>query len=151
MLRKKHKRLSSVTVGLRQIVPSVVIAERKNVIYKCTATTCNSKKVDLGLTEGELKKQRYYDHVKSFNSTTLSSYVWEIKKRKNVAPALTWEVLRTAKTYSSITKRCSLCLHKKLATITYPYPDELLNRQSELVPKCRHENKFLLKNYNSND
>ena len=88
MFRKKHKRLSSVTVGLRQIVPSVVIAERKNVIYKCTATTCNSKKVDLGLTEGELKKQRYYDHVKSFkneffaNSTTLSSYVWEIKKRK---------------------------------------------------------------------
>ena len=126
-------------------------------IYKCTARTCNSKKVYLGLTEGELKKQKYYDHVKSFknefyaNSTTLSSYIWEMKKRKNVAPALAWEVLRTAKTYSSVTKRSSLCLHEKLLIITYPYPDELLNRRSELVTKCRHENKVLLKNFNSND
>ena len=99
----------------------------------------------------------YYDHVKSFqnefyaNSTTLSSYVWEMEKRKNVAAALTREILRTAKTYSSITKRCSLCLLEKLAIISYPYPDELLNRQSELVAKCRHENKFLFKNFNSNN
>ena len=109
------------------------------------------------MTEGELKKQRYYDHVKSFknkfyvNSTTLSSYVWEMKKRKNVAPALTWEALRTAKTYSNITKRRSLCLHEKLAIITYPYLDELLNRRSELVLKCKHHNQFLLKNFNSYD
>ena len=126
-------------------------------IYKCTATTCNSKKVYLGLTEGEFKTQRNYDHVKSFKnefyaiSTTLWSYVWEMKKRKNVAPALTWEVLRTARAYSNITKRCSLCLHENLAIITYSYPDELLNRRSELVTKSRHENKFLLKNFNSND
>ena len=65
---------------------------KESVIHKCTATTCNSKKVYLGLNGGEFKKQRYYDHVKSFknefyaNSTTLSSYVWEMKKRKNVAP-----------------------------------------------------------------
>ena len=126
-------------------------------IYKCTATTCKSNKVYLGLTAGELKKTRYYSHVKSFknefyaNSTTLSSYVWKMKKRKNVPSALTWKVLRTAKTYSNITKRWSLCLHEKLAIITYPYPYELLNRRSELFTKCRHENKFLLKNVNSND
>ena len=126
-------------------------------ICKYTTTTCSSRKVYLGLTEGEFKKERYYDHVKSFknefyaNSTTLFSYVWEMKERKNVAPTLTWEVLRTAKTYSNITKRCSLCLHEKLAIITYPYPDEIINRRSELVTKCRHENKFLLKNFNSND
>ena len=70
-----------------------------------------------------------------------------MKNRKNVAPALIWKVLRTARTYSNITKRCSLCLHEKLAIITYPYPDELLNKRSELVTKCRHENKFLLKNF----
>ena len=75
---------------------------KESVIYKCAATTCNSKKVYLGLTEGEFKKQRCYDHVKSFknefydNSLTVSSYLREMKKRKNVAPALTWEVLRTA-------------------------------------------------------
>ena len=130
---------------------------KESIIYKCTATTCNLEKLYLGLTEGEFKKQRYYDHVKSFknefyaNNTTLSSYVWKMKKRKNVAPARTCEVLRTVKSYSNITKRCSSCLHKKLVIITYPYPDELLNRQSELVTKSRHENKFLLKNFNSND
>ena len=39
-----------------------------------------------------------YDHVKCFrnqfyaNCTTLSSYVWDTKKRKNVTTALTWEL-----------------------------------------------------------
>ena len=62
-------------------------------IYKCTATTFDPKKVYLGLTEGEFKKESYYYHVKSFrnkfyaNSTTLSSYIWEIKNRKYVTPA----------------------------------------------------------------
>ena len=70
-----------------------------SVICKCTATTCDSKKIYLRLTEGVFKKQRYYDHVKSYknefygNSTTLSSYIWEMKKRKNVTSALTWEDL----------------------------------------------------------
>ena len=73
------------------------------------------------------------------------------KKRRNLTPALKWEVLRTAKAYFNITKRCFLCLHEKLAIITYPYPDELLNRRSELVTECRHEKKSLLKNSNSKD
>ena len=118
-------------------------------LYKCTATTCDSKKVCLGLNKGKFNKQRYYDHVKSFknefyaNSTTLSSNVWGMKK--NVAPALTWEVLRTAKIYSNITKSYTLCLHEKLAIISYPYPDEHFDRLSELVTKCKHENTFLFK------
>ena len=60
-----------------------------------------------------------------------------MKNRNNVTPALTWEILRTAKACSNLTKRCSLCLHEKLAILTYPYPDEFLNRQSELVTRCR--------------
>ena len=32
-----------------------------------------------------------------------------------------------------------------------PYLDELLNRRSELVLKCKHQNQFLLKNFSSND
>ena len=85
--------------------------------------------------------------------TALPSHVTygKMKKRENVAQDLTWEVLRTVKTYSNITKMCSSCLHEKLAIITYPYPNELLNRRFELVTKCRHKNKFLLKNFNSND
>ena len=68
------------------------------------------------------------------------------EKKKKVTPALTWEVLRTAKACSNERKSCSLCLHEKLAIITYPYANELLNRRSELVTKFRHEKKLLLKN-----
>ena len=89
---------------------------KESVIYKYTATTSDRKKVYFGLNEQQL---RYYDHVKSFrnelyaNSTTLSSYVWEMKNRKNVTPTLTWEVLQTVKAYSNMTKRCFLCIHQK--------------------------------------
>ena len=38
---------------------------KEKVIYKCTATICDSKKVYLGLTEEVFKKQRYHDHAKS--------------------------------------------------------------------------------------
>ena len=68
-----------------------------------------------------------------------------------ITPAVIWEVLRTAKAYSNITKRCSLCFHEKLVVITYSYPDELLKKRSDLVTKCRREDKILLKNFNSND
>ena len=74
-----------------------------------------------------------------------------MENRKNVIPAFAWEVLRTAKEYSNITKRCSLCLHEKLTMIIYPYPDELSYRRSEIFTKFRHEIKFLLKHFNSND
>ena len=47
----------------------------------------------------------------------------------------------------NITKRCLLCLHEKLAIITFKDQDNLLNKRSKL----RHENKFLLSNYKSND
>ena len=74
-----------------------------------------------------------------------------MKNKKTVTPSLTLEILRTAKAYSNLTKRGALCLHEKLAINAYPYLDELLNRRSELVTKCRHENKFLLKNFDSNN
>ena len=46
--------------------------------------------------------------------------------------------------YSNITKRCPLCLQEKLAIISYEKPEELLNKRSELISKCRHQNKFLI-------
>ena len=127
-------------------------------IYRCTAlTTFQPKKVYLGLAEGEFEKQRYYNYTQLFrnehysNRTTLSSYVWKIKKTKKETPTLVWEIIRTAPPYTNITKRCSLCLHEKFAILMYPNQSELLNKKSELVSKCQHENKFLLQTFNSND
>ena len=109
-------------------------------------------KVYLGTAEGDFKK-RFYNHRKSFNNegsandTTLSKYIWELKETSNSSPTLVWSIAKKVPPYSNISKRCLLCLHEKLEIINYPRPEELLNKRSELISKCRHVNKFLLRNY----
>ena len=115
----------------------------ENVIYKCTSLTQNNvKKVYFGVTEGEFKRNRYYDHQQSFrnedykNSTTLSTYLWSIKsipKEQNVN--LSWKIMQQAALYSNISKSCLLCLHEKLAIPLYPNPEELLNKRSDMISK----------------
>ena len=64
---------------------------------------------------------------------------------------MSWEIMRQgAAPHSNISKRC-LCLHEKLAIALYPNPEELLYKMSDMIFKCRHLNKFLLMNINSND
>ena len=125
----------------------------RNVIYKCIASVPNKPdKVYIGLTEGEWKK-RYSCHKTSFKykklskSTALSTYVWEIKEKEKIDPILTWSILKSVPAYNNITKRCPLCLQEKLEIISYKNPEELLNKKSELISKCRHQNKFQLSNY----
>ena len=73
---------------------------KESIVYKCNACTIRQlKKVYLGLTEEEFKT-RYYKHSKSFstknypNSTTLSSYVWEVKAEQNETPNLNTSILK---------------------------------------------------------
>ena len=124
-----------------------------DVIYKCTVLSPDKpNKVYLGTAEGDFKK-RFYNHRKSFNNegsandTTLSKYIWELKETSNSSPALVWSIAKKIPPYSNISKKCLLCLHEKLEIINYPRPEELLNKRSELISKCRHANKFLLRNY----
>ena len=129
------------------------------IIYKCTSRTKkNVKKVYLGVSEGEFKKNQYHNHQQSFrnkdhkNSTTLSTYLRSIKSTSEVQNVnLSWEIMRQAASYSNVSKQCLLYLHEKLAIALYPNPEELLNKRSEMISKCRHLNKFLLMNFNSND
>ena len=130
----------------------------ENVVYKCTvsATSTTKQRAYLGVAEGQWK-QRYYNHTKSFrnrgykNETSLSSFLWDIKMKTNEIPKLSWSVLKIVPGYSNISKRCLLCLYEKLFIATYHDQNELLNKRSELISKCRHENKFLLANFKSND
>ena len=126
-----------------------------SVIYKCEVTTPNTeKKVYIGLTEGEFK-QRYNNHKQSFtnkkyaNSTTLSTHVWKLKESNKVTPTLNWSIVRHVNVYSNASKKCSLCLEEKLQIMEYPNKNELLNKRTEIISKCRHMNKFLLANYKS--
>ena len=122
-----------------------------NVIFKCLVQANETPdKVYIGLAEDW--KARYGNHTKSFkhkkyaNETSLSSYVWELKD-KGKTPSLTWSIVKSIPSYTNISKRCLLCLHEKVAIITYENQRELINKRNEMISKCPHENKYLLKNY----
>ena len=106
----------------------------QNVICKCTVSATKTSKecVYLGIAEGN-PKQRLYNHWQSFkdkkneNDTAWSSYLWDLKDNHNQIPKLTWSIVRFAPGCSNISKRCLLCLHKKLLILNYHNPTELLN------------------------
>eukprot|EP00794_Sanderia_malayensis_P007476 gene7476-biopygen6026 len=122
-----------------------------SIIYNAKVTTNEdtTEKNYIGLTEGTFKK-RYTQHKQSFrnrryaNSTELSKYIWDLKD-KNKDYDIQWTIITSANAYSNITKRCDLCLTEKLYIVN-ANNDSLLNKRSELISKCRHENKFYLKN-----
>ena len=130
-----------------------VIFERDESLLFCDAffktDTDSTGKSYIGLTEGPFK-QRYNNHTLSFrdrkreNSTELSKYVWKLKD-EHTSYKIHWTILAKAAAYNNKTKRCNLCLTEKLHIIRAD-TSTLLNKRSELISKCRHENKFLLKN-----
>ena len=74
-----------------------------------------------------------------------------MKEKEKITPKLTWSILKTVPSYTNISKKCPLCLQEKLEIILYKNPEELLNKKSELISKCRHMNKFVLANFDSKD
>ena len=124
--------------------------------YDCRVTSSVPQKIYFRLAEGKWK-QRYNNHKTSFyhkrysHETLLSSYVWPLKETLDVTPSLKWSVVRCATPYSNISNKCLLCLFQKFLIITYQRQHELSNKRSELFCKCRHENKYLLKNLRAND
>ena len=112
-------------------------------------TTNNAIKNYIGLTEGTFK-QRFSQHKATFkhrkytNSTELSKYIWKLRDN-NQDFNIKWTIISRARPYSNISKRCDLCLTEKLMIIT-ANPSRILNKRSELISKCRHENKFYLRN-----
>ena len=115
------------------------------VIYNARVTTYDTTMNYIGLTEGTFK-QRFTQHKHSLrhrshmNSTELSKYIWQLRNNKRDF-SIRWTIICRGRPYSNITKRCDLCTTEKL-TIINSKPDELLNKRSELISKCRLENKF---------
>ena len=72
----------------------------------------NPDKTYLGTTEGKIEvKKRYNNHTNSFRhngysqDTTLSKYIWEIKKEYNEMPNLKWSIVKSVPSYSNISKK----------------------------------------------
>ncbi len=126
--------------------------QTKAVIYNAEVDVENQEKHKLyiGLTEHTFK-QRYTNHSQTFksekyeNSTELSKYIWSLK-RKSQNFKIKWSVQCHSQPYSPENKRCDLCLTEKLSILSAD-KSRLLNKRSELISKCRHENKFYLSNF----
>ena len=77
---------------------------------------------------------------------TLAKYVWELEK-KHIKPRLKQYIVKSVPSYSNIKKCCMICMHEKFEIRISPNEDELLNKRSKLISKCRHVNKYFLSNY----
>ena len=126
-------------------------------MFKATITPNQNKyhhKICHGITETKFN-QRYANHIKSFrrekleSDTELSNELWSIKNN-NYTPNIVWEILRKHQMYNPNTKTCSLCLNENLEIARYK-GQNLLNKGSEIINKCRHRNKFPVALYDSKD
>ena len=110
----------------------------------------DNSKTYIGISEPAFKK-RFTVHEHTFNNrgtpndTSLSKYIWSLKDAGISDYSIRWSILRRAAGYSKSTKKCGLCLAEKLLICEFPDKESLLNDKSELVSKCRHLNKHLLK------
>ena len=123
-----------------------------SIIYRGNITTSNKNDENnyIGLTENQFKgRERYHHHTfqneEKKSSTQLSNYMWYLKKEKNTIANVTYSVIEKTYPYKNGNKRCPLCLAEKYHVIFQPF--KKLNKRSEMISKCRHENKFYLKNF----
>ena len=122
----------------------------KDLVYKNTVMTTTSQKEYIGLTSTTFK-QRWTAHKASFthqnkaHSTALSSHIWELKKDNNQFNC-NWTILGLAPSYSWKVRSCHLCLLEKTC-ISLADPGKSLNKRNEIIAKCRHRDKILLKHW----
>ena len=127
----------------------------ENTLYQVDISSENFQtKIYYGISETKFKT-RYSNHKKSFNhekhknDTQLSNELWKIKASKE-EPVLVWKILGQYEAYNVNTKRCLLCLNEKLQIAIYR-GNNMLNKRTEIISKCRHRNKYALASYDSMD
>ena len=128
-----------------------------NIIYKAQITSNQlsyKQKIYIGTAETDFK-HRFSNHTKSFNhehyenDTELSKEYWSIK-RNHYAPKVIWRIIRKCALFNATKRKCYLCLNEKLE-IASDKGDNLLSKRSELINKCRNQNKFTLLWHDSKD
>ena len=120
-------------------------------VYRVTVTNAINEDIkkyirlaDTTFKERHSNHKRDFKHQKYHNCIELAKYVWELKE-KNIAPIIKWEILSNV--YDNPEQNmCILCLTEKLWIINFIHDNNYLNKKSELINKCRHFNKFLLRN-----
>ena len=119
------------------------------IIYQANVTSSQGTKIYIGSTETTFK-QRYGNHKQSLEKrakstqTSLSKYVWDLKDQQ-VEHTISWQIVKRSSPYKCGARSCDLCLSEKFFILTAD-PLVCINRNSDLLQKCRHRNKFKLCN-----
>ena len=121
------------------------------IIYEAEVTNNQNdeERIYIGLAETSFK-DRFRNHTKAFNhkkyqkDTELSKYVWNLKDQ-NKTPVITWRILKRINSKPAA-HFCTLCLSEKLLIIKSLENEKVLNKKSELISNCRHQNKNMLNN-----
>ena len=114
----------------------------KDIIYQATVTSEGKEETHVGVTATTFKS-RLASHKASFeaeqkrNSTELSKHIWNLKD-KNLNYAIKWRILSRASHYSIYNKEMQPMHNRKI----------LYYKRNELINKCRHKEKFLLRHSN---
>ena len=112
-------------------------------------------KLYIGATATDFKK-RYGNHKSSFknetykHSTMLSTYVWNIKENTNKQPQVKFNIKKNILSYRPEIEKCNLCIGEK-KEILLADENKIINRNDEILTKCRHRNKYLLENVKLNN
>ena len=116
-----------------------------SIVYQANVTPRNRiPRIYIGMTEHDFKT-RYWNHNLSFNnrrysgSSTLSKFVWELKE-SNTEFSIDWAIVKHANACKSGRRTCYLCLAEKICILNAD-KNLPLNKRSELLTKCCHENK----------
>ena len=120
---------------------------RKCMVYEAKVSTENNFKLYYGTFEGEFKS-RFYNSTKSFrekgHETEFSKYIWQLKdESKN--DRLRWKIFIYVTPYKCGTRRYNLCLTEKYV-IGRKDQEHFINKRTEIISKCHHRNKYLIKN-----
>ena len=121
------------------------------VVYQADVTPETEEEQSyLGLTEPPFKG-RWNDHCTSFrhqkykSKSKLSSYIWKLQEKQENYQ-IKWSIIRKSTPYRTGSKKCDLCLWEKYYILNSD-KERFLNKRDEILNKCRHRDKFLLKNF----
>ena len=123
-----------------------------NVVYKAIVTTDDCQKEYIGSTELPFK-QRYYNHTTTLkhehrqNTTELSKYVWQLKRRKEEFH-IDWVILHESERLQQRRQALQPVPYRKAV------PDQCgqknhVEQEIRASRKFRHKNKFYLCNFAS--
>ena len=150
--------LTVTDISMKQPANNVTTQQLSQTAANATNTTGSRKKKAnkskimnyIGSYETTVKV-RFNNHIHSFrnrsksNATELSKYCWNCIIHSN-KPDIKWNIHTSARSYECSSGRCNLCLEEKIA-ILQSDKETTLNKRSEILSKCRHKNKFKLRNF----